>query len=120
MKRAAIYIITLVFVFGVSCAGSRTVVNQVSDASFLVFYGKKAMSADEYGYYVENTYEAKIDDVITLNVELTKKGKDNFVKSNIYQVKPGKHTIKVYKNGVLIINKVIFISNQETMQFEIF
>ena len=119
MKKIAIYFISLALIFSLSCAGSRTIVNQVTDASFLIFYGKKSMSTDNFGYFVENTYEAKIDDVVTFNIELSKKRKDSFL-SKVYQVTPGKHTIKVIKNGELIINKVIFISNQETMQFELF
>ncbi|MCF8378816.1 MAG: hypothetical protein K9H49_04510 [Bacteroidales bacterium] len=119
MKKLLVYLVAITLVFGMSCAGNRTMVTQVSDASYLVFYGKKSMTADEYGHFVENMYEAKIDDVTTFKVELTKKRKDNLFGSKVYQVAPGKHTIKVYKNGNLIINKVIFISNQETMEFEL-
>jgi flagellar assembly factor FliW len=119
MKKIHYFAFLLYLSFLVSCAGTRTMVTQVSDASYLIFIGNKSMSQNDFGYYIENKYEAKIDDKITFDIKLTKNGKDLFVKSTVFQITPGTHNIKVYRNGSIVINKNIFISNQETMQIEL-
>jgi len=119
MKREYCFLLLIFLVLFSSCAGTRTSVTQVNDKSYVVFIGKKTMSANDYGFYTENKYEAKIDDKLTFEVKLSKNPKDEFVKSTTYQVTPGTHNIKVYRNGNLVINKNIYIGNQETMQIEL-
>lgn len=118
-SKCLVLIVPLLIILISSCVGTRSSVTQVSDESYLVFYGKQSMTLDEYGNYVKNIYEAKIDDRITFNVELSKRRKDSFHRSSTYKISPGRHSIKVYKNGKLIINKDIYIGNRETMEFEI-
>jgi hypothetical protein len=98
MKREYCFLLLIFLVLFSSCAGTRTSVTQVNDNSYVVFIGKKTMSANDYGFYTENKYEAKIDDKLTFE---------------------GTHNIKVYRNGNLVINKNIYIGNQETMQIEL-
>lgn len=102
-----------------SCVGTRSGTIQVPDASYIEFIGKKSMSADQYGFYQENVFEAKIDNSAIITLELAKRGRDKFVRSVRYKVSPGSHDVKVYRNGNLIINKKIYIGNQETVQIEI-
>jgi hypothetical protein len=40
-------------------------------------------------------------------------------KIEVYQVKPGKHTIKMYRNNNLIVNRNVIVDNQTTMEIEI-
>ena len=103
----------------VSCVGTRTGVVQVPDASYLQFIGKKSMTTDNLGFYIENTYEAKIDEASLFIITLSKRGKDEFVRSTLYKITPGSHNIKVYRNGNLVINKNIYIGNQETIQIDL-
>lgn len=119
MKKATYFSFILFLVLSFACTGTRTMVTQVSDASYLMFVGKKSMSQNDFGYYIENKYQAKIDDKLTFDIKLSKKNRDQFVKSTIYQITPGTHNLKVYRNGTIVINKNIFISNQETMQIEL-
>lgn len=39
-------------------------------------------------------------------------GADN----KLYQVSPGKHQLRVYREGGLVVNKVLFIDNQATAE----
>ncbi|MDP1675413.1 MAG: hypothetical protein Q8L88_01010 [Bacteroidota bacterium] len=37
----------------------------------------------------------------------------------VYQIKPGTHSIKVYKNNALVVNRNVFVDNGVTMEIEI-
>ncbi|MFA6541285.1 MAG: hypothetical protein WCT99_06750 [Bacteroidota bacterium] len=37
----------------------------------------------------------------------------------VYEIKPGTHSVKVYKNNQLIVNRTIVIDNGVTMEIEI-
>ena len=37
----------------------------------------------------------------------------------VYQIKPGTHLIKVYKNNQLVVNRSVFVDNGVTMEIEI-
>lgn len=36
-----------------------------------------------------------------------------------YQIKPGKHEVKIYRNGNLVLAKTVILDNQITMEIEI-
>ncbi len=36
--------------------------------------------------------------------------------NKLYQISPGKHSLKVYRDGNLIVNRLIFIDNQTTAE----
>jgi hypothetical protein len=59
----------------------------------------------------------QIDD---MNQFVLKAGGDESGKSNddkkLYQVSPGKHLIKVYREGHLIVNRILFLDNQATAE----
>jgi hypothetical protein len=40
-------------------------------------------------------------------------------KSKVFQVSPGNHQVKVYKKDMLVVNRVIFIGNENTMEVEV-
>jgi hypothetical protein len=37
----------------------------------------------------------------------------------LYQVSPGKHLLKIYRDRILIVDRVIFLGNQETMEVHV-
>ncbi|MFZ3136043.1 MAG: hypothetical protein WA126_01485 [Thermodesulfovibrionales bacterium] len=36
--------------------------------------------------------------------------------NKLYQVSPGQHSIKVYRDGELIVNRILFLDNQATVE----
>lgn len=48
-------------------------------------------------------------------------GKERIVnkKNKLYQVAPGKHNLKVYRNGQLVINRVLFLDNNVIKEVQI-
>jgi hypothetical protein len=46
----------------------------------------------------------------------TESAKDAAGDNKLYQVSPGKHSIKVYRNGELIVNRTLLLDNQTTAE----
>lgn len=40
-------------------------------------------------------------------------------KVELYELKPGKHTIKIYRNNVQLINRAIIVDNQTIFEIEV-
>lgn len=40
-------------------------------------------------------------------------------KVELYEIKPGKHIIKIYRNKELIVNRIIIIDNQTIFEIEV-
>jgi hypothetical protein len=56
----------------------------------------------------------QIDD---MNQFVLKSGSESNADDNkLYQVSPGKHSLKVYRDGNLIINRILFLDNQVTAE----
>jgi len=56
----------------------------------------------------------QIDD---MNQFVLNSGSESGVDDNkLYQVSPGKHSIKVYRDGNLIVNRILFLDNQATAE----
>jgi hypothetical protein len=81
----------------VSCGYQEGIV-QKSEKSFLKFTGNPA----------EVTIQ--IDDMQPFAVATSDK---------LYQVSPGKHMVKAYRNGELIVNRLLILDNQVTMEVTI-
>jgi hypothetical protein len=84
--------------FIMSCGGYKTATIQKSEQAFIQFTG---------------TYD-------TLMVVIDG-GKDvmHTDKSKVFQVSPGNHQVKVYKKDMLVVDRVIFIGNGNTMEVEV-
>jgi hypothetical protein len=99
----------------VSCIiGRREGVVQKPDASYLHF-----TTLDKENY--KSTLSLAIDEGQPFAIEIDKTTNRNtrFTYKDLYQIAPGKHIIKVYKNNTLVIEKQIYVGNQETVEIEI-
>jgi len=102
-----IYSALLIICIVCSCTvGIREEVIQKEDKSFLHFTGKTLGAT------------VIIDDKDKILLEESKDGKD-FSKKTLYQVCPGKHKLKIFKDNELIIERIIYIGNSETKEIEI-
>jgi hypothetical protein len=105
MRKNIIYLILGVILF--SCSyGTREGAVQKSSKSFLHFIGN-----------VENV-SVIIDGgepFILKKEEDTKRYSPHL----LYQVTPGKHTVKIYRNNQLIVDRIIFVASSETKEVEI-
>ena len=106
MKNILYFLLLLLFT---GCAvGTQTQKVQVPDQAFIVVVGNS-----------DNYEDAQIflqyDDMQKFPVEIKKQGTKRF-KQTLYEISPGRHTLKVFNGDQLLINKEIFISNQETKE----
>lgn len=95
MKILLAVLTTLVFV---SCGGYNTATIQKSEKGFFKFTGKMEQ------------VRIMIDDS-----ELSRS--EN--KDAVYQVRPGKHEVKVFRNEQLVVDRILFVDDQATMEVEI-
>lgn len=104
MKKIIIPLLGLLFVF---CTyGSREGVVQKSDKSYLRFTGN-----------TENI-TFSIDDGELLNLQ-KEEGSQRYEPNLLYQIPSGKHTLKVYRDGELIMDRLIYIASSETKEIEL-
>ena len=81
-----------------SCGGYQETITQKSEKSFLKFTGTTAGAS----------FTIDGGELVTID-------KGDF----IYQVKPGKHEIKVYRTNQIIVNRSVFVDSQATMEVEV-
>jgi len=81
-----------------SCGGYNEGIIQKSEKGFLKFVGEIKTVTVAIDQGEEFLLDSKIE---------------------VYQVKPGKHTIKMYRNNNLILNRNVIVDNQTTMEIEI-
>ena len=105
MKKIIIFLFLCLIL--ISCSyGTREGVVQKSSKSFLQFVGN-----------VENT-SVIIDDGEPFIIRKENDG-DRYSPHLLYQIAPGKHTIKIYRNDQLIVDRIIFVASSETKEVEI-
>ena len=69
----------------------------------------------------EKSYLQFIGDINTQEISIIIDNKNPFIleqsnKKTLYQLSPGKHTIKIYKNNNLIVDRIIFVEDHSTME----
>ncbi len=88
-----------------SACGYQEGIVQKGEKSFVKFTGNRT------------NVSVQIDD---MNQFVLKAGGDdseeNSSDNKLYQVSPGKHLIKVYRDGHLIVNRILFLDNQATAE----
>ena len=91
--------LTLLFCLALSsCGGYKETITQKSEKSFLKFTGTTAGAS----FTIDGGEMVTID-------------KGDFV----YQVKPGRHEIKVYRANQAIVTRSVFVDSQATMEIEV-
>jgi hypothetical protein len=82
----------------ISCGGYTSGTIQKAEKGFLKFSGNKEaimISVDDGAPF---PYDLKID---------------------AYEVKPGRHTIKIFRNNQIIVDRTIVVDNQTTFEIEL-
>lgn len=82
----------------VSCGGYTTGTIQKAEKGFLKFTGNTQAIMISVDDGTQFSYDVKID---------------------LYEVKPGRHTIKVYRNNQPIVDRVVVVDNQTTFEIEV-
>ena len=81
-----------------ACGGYNTGILQKSEKGFIKFSGNTVgmtISLDEGERF---TKDEKID---------------------LIEIKPGKHSVKVFRNESLMVNRIIIVENQNTVEIEV-
>jgi len=88
-------IFSLIFVFCIGCAYNTGAI-QRAERSFIQFTGNTegVVVIIDDGNPVQLTYN----------------------KNTLYQASKGKHTLKVYRNDELVVNRVLFLDDHGTME----
>ena len=92
----------LIFIILYSC-GYREGIIQKAERSYIQFTGN-----------IQNA-QVQIDDMNAFAIQ-PEPGKE---KLYLYQIQPGKHLISIYRNSQPILQKIVFVDNQTTMEVEI-
>ena len=103
MKKT-FFIITIGLLFLTGC-GIKTVSTGLENESFLEFIGKPSR------YF--GGVDINVDDKSTFKAQV-KKDHAKRLKSKVYAIPTGTHTITVSYNNTVIFKKQIFVSAQET------
>lgn len=103
MKKVLWFVFLMFFM--ASCGYQEGIV-QKSDKSFLRFTGNT------------QNVSVQIDDAapFSLGTEVSQESSSNRM---LYQVSPGKHTVKVYRQNRLIVNRILFLDSQVTQEVDI-
>ena len=92
-------IAALIFSFTfVSCGGYTTGTIQKAEKGFLKFTGDKEAVMISVDDGTRFPYDMKVE---------------------LYEVKPGRHTIKVYRDNQIIVDRIIIVDNQTTFEIEV-
>lgn len=103
MKKGLFLIFGMLLI--ISC-GYKEGTIQKSDKSFLKFTGNWENTSVQVDHMAPFVLSSMADS-----------GGD--ADKNLYQILPGKHTLKVYRNGNIVINRIIILENQATMEVQI-
>ena len=96
MKYLVSFVLAL---FLISCGGYNTAVVQKSEKGFLKFIGNL------------DRVKIVVDDGASFSPD---KEKDQ-----VFQVQPGRHEIRIYRDEQLIVDRVVIVDSQTTTEIEI-
>lgn len=109
MKKT-IYLIAIGLAFLASCTGIKSTTRGLENEAFIEIIG----NSDNY----KNGVDVKIDDKISFKA-VVNKPKTTKVKSQVYAISTGSHTLTISSNNNIIYSKQIFVSSQETKLIEL-
>lgn len=98
----------ILFIFGIMilhACGYQEGIIQKGEKSFIKFTGNRT------------NVSVQIDDMKEFVLKPGAPSETNSSNVNkLYQVSPGQHSIKVYRDGELIVNRILFLDNQTTVE----
>lgn len=95
----------------VSC-GYKEGVIQRADKSFLNFTG----NLQEASVQIDNAEPFMLKSYV-VDAEGQQRAVDN--KNKLYQISPGKHNVKVYRGGQLVVNRILILDNNVIKEVQI-
>ncbi|MGB5989429.1 MAG: hypothetical protein WBG43_06800 [Marinifilaceae bacterium] len=105
MRKVLIIIASIMLVC--SCVGIKSVSKGLENEAYLDIIG----NTDKY----KSEVLVSIDEDKSFKTKV-RKGKENKINYNVFAISTGKHVIKIYYNNVIVLQKTIFVSSQETKQ----
>jgi hypothetical protein len=107
MKRISVLIVTLLFVLLSGCMryGTREGNIQKAEGAYLQFVGDI-----EAGKPVELLVDDSEKIAITV---IEKADQKDFDPRDLYQIKPGKHRVKVFVSGELVVDQLLYVASGE-------
>ena len=96
MKEFIILFISIIFF--TSCGGYNTGVLEKESAGYIKFTGNTSNAFVEIGDSIE----------FSINPE-----------TDLYKLKPGKYTVKVYRDDNLVVERILIIQSQNTIELEV-
>jgi len=107
MKK--VILINLLFLFLIAC-GYREGVIQKSEKSYLKFVGNWQNAQVQ----IDDLNQFKLDDYI---IRETESGPRQVpTEPKLYQISPGRHLVKIFKDGVMVVNRVLILENQAVQE----
>lgn len=106
MKKASFYFLGVLIVL--YACGYQEGIIQKGEKSFLKFSGNwenVSVQIDDKEPFVLKSIATSEDSE-----------KRDVAENKIYQILPGKHSLKVYRDGNLIVNRILFLENQATTE----
>lgn len=102
MKKVILFFLGMLFIY--ACGYQEGIV-QKAEKSFIRFSGN-----------LENV-TIQIDDMTPFTLKsIADSEKNTTDDKKLYQVSPGRHSVKVYRGGNIIVNRILFIDNHATTE----
>ena len=106
MKKVIFLLLVMTFIY--ACGYQEGIV-QKAERSYLKFSGN-----------IENA-SVEIDNMapFTITARGASENGESKTENKVYQLLPGKHSLKIYRNGNLIVNRILILENQTTIEVTI-
>ncbi|MEW6739383.1 MAG: hypothetical protein AB1325_05690 [Nitrospirota bacterium] len=109
MKK--IILIYFVLLFFLTSCGYKEGIVQKAEKSYLKFVGNWQNALVQ----IDDTTQFKLETFIVSTNETGTTEKKS-PEDKLYQLPPGKHTIKIYKDGIMVVNRLLLLENQAIME----
>ncbi|MBK7629185.1 MAG: hypothetical protein IPJ23_00275 [Ignavibacteriales bacterium] len=96
MRRFVIIIFSILFL--TSCGGYKTGVLEKESSGYIKFIG--------------NTLNASVEIGESINFSINPE-------TNLYKLNPGKYTVRVYRDNNLVVERILIIQSQNTIELEV-
>lgn len=112
MKKLSL-LLSLAFMLGlVAACGYQEAVTQRSDVAYLRFSGETRGISIQ----IDN---GNLIDLESYEWAANPEQQAEYHAYKLYKIKPGKHVVEAFRDGKLLLRKLFFIANQETVEIEL-